>query len=320
MKHFAIFILLIIQIISLLSQNENNLLINFEGSDPSFSPDGKFIAYVNKGNIWVIDLQSNGKKQVSTLWNDCRPRWSPNGDQIVFQSYGVSKNLKNARFSIWVVNKDGTNQNKLIEEHKEGDQSPFWSPNGKKIAWTHGKQLWIADCNGKNARPLTMYPADNWEHIVDWTKDGKTIMYLKCDEYKYGPNYYIGFIDSSGFDQKSIIPRIYTNYAEYFNDEKFIIYTSDYQNISTGNDRPPDSSTVFSSYLSKYSITDKKIFRNIFEIQFQSEIFLSHFNIAPDYQSMTYDLIRPKTDPKVHVIKLNKKTPLNTQYKKLGSK
>ena len=158
----AIFILF--QSIILVSQEKSEPRILCEGSNPTFSPDGRFIAYEYKKNIWTYNLVTNEKNQVSSLTWDFRPKWSPDGEKIIFQSYGDSMDYKNKRrFAIWIVNKDGSGQHKFIEEHNDGDQNPYWSPNGKYIIWTHGKRLWISDTLGQNAKPLNFNPAINWE-------------------------------------------------------------------------------------------------------------------------------------------------------------
>jgi serine/threonine protein kinase len=55
--------------------------------DPEFSPDGKQLAYVSEGEIWVVAL-ATGKRRSLTAppqgQNDSQPCWSPDGTQLAF--------------------------------------------------------------------------------------------------------------------------------------------------------------------------------------------------------------------------------------------
>jgi dipeptidyl aminopeptidase/acylaminoacyl peptidase len=283
MKYLALFILIFFAFKITNAQILKEPKYIMEGSEPSFSHDGRYVACEHNRKIWIIDLKTNTKRQVSNMSWDFKPRWSPKDDKIVFQSYGNSIDFeKRQRFSIWIINIDGSNPHKLIEEMTYGDQSPYWSPDGKKIAWTHGKQLWIIDSDGKNAKPLTKDPAIEWEHIVDWSMDSKSILYIRRDSYLGSADDQVCLVDTNSLNQKRIglLKRI--GHAKFAPDKLSLYFTT------------------YDNFISKYYIATQHILKNLISIKNKNET--RYFDFSPDFNSLVYDNSAP--EPSVYIIKI----------------
>jgi hypothetical protein len=60
-------------------------------SGPRWSPNGKQIAYIDRGNLWVMKANGSHKKRLTVgapRYIDSRPTWSPNGRYLAFVRTG----------------------------------------------------------------------------------------------------------------------------------------------------------------------------------------------------------------------------------------
>ena len=99
---------------------------------PSWSPDGKRIAYTSSGaldtaggfwRIYVIDADGKNRQILSDdAVDDRQPSWSPDGERIAFVSWrdGFGR-------GIYVMDADGKNQQRLTDNLSH-EWEPSWSP------------------------------------------------------------------------------------------------------------------------------------------------------------------------------------------------
>lgn len=110
-------------------------------TDPQLSPDGRLVAYVvtdplkeeNRTNsdIWVASADGSGtpRRLTSSPRHDRRPRWSPDGKWLAFES------TRDGESQIFLLPLNGGEPKKLTHLAL-GAATAVWSPDGKSIAFT----------------------------------------------------------------------------------------------------------------------------------------------------------------------------------------
>ena len=129
---------------------------------PSWSPDGSMIVYLNVTDscIWVADSTTGAPLFRVTSSIGENPCWSPDGQRIVFSRGN----------DIFVVDVDGSNEQQIT--NGPSDREPNWSPDGEKILFHRTPaSIWIMNPDGSEAYDLTpsmpeaMYP--DWQTLQE---------------------------------------------------------------------------------------------------------------------------------------------------------
>ena len=188
------------------------------GIDPSWSHNGTkvilIMAFSNGTDssieIALLDIETGNITRLT--FNDFRenvPKFSPDGDKIVFESYDTY---------IYTMNSDGTNLKKVAELAR----FPQWSPDGEKIVYRYyeSNSIWVVDPDGFNKKKLF----DDYRYSISsnfrWAHDSK---YLLLNN---GSN----TITKVNIDDPTDIEYIYDPVAhwdpEYSPDGKYVTFVS----------------------------------------------------------------------------------------------
>jgi Tol biopolymer transport system component len=199
-----------------------------DDTSATFSPDGTKIAYASRGvqasnsggdqEIYRMNtLDGSGKKNLtSDDANDSHPDYSPDGQKIAYQSWGVQTSNPEGDVDIYRMNTlDGSGKKNLSNNGPEvDDTSATFSPDGTKVMYeSHGAQTSNLEgdpeiyrmntLDGKGKKNLSNSGSDVSDIIADYSSDGTKVTYVSSGVQSSNTEgdfevYRMNFLDGSG--------------------------------------------------------------------------------------------------------------------------
>jgi Tol biopolymer transport system component len=208
------------------------------GSNPSFSPDGKKIAFdkpvwdgrvhfMDGSEIFVVNVDgtdlvsltnknyTDGSSRVPYTSGSHSPSFSPDGKEIVFSRW----NHLTPSFSIYIMNAaDGSGLVRLTKKNKVVDEKPSFSPDGKKIVFVRfedkGAVIYTMNAaDGSGLVRLTHVGSDRISR-PSFSPDGKMIVFVSEMERHYYENIYV--MNATDGTQVKRLTKINNDYHEYY--------------------------------------------------------------------------------------------------------
>jgi len=180
-----------------------------------------YITDRRRNHIYIYDIAKEKLTQITSGdYDDSEPSWSPDGKTIAFVSNRSKHPNRNYNTDIWLVSTDTTDKGQKLTQltsHRGPDSSPVWNPDGKWIAYTTASdgeygvaQLAIVSCTGGPAKILTKN-LDRGVSEIEFSDDGESIYFIYTDS----GSQHLGAIASKDGPVKRLItgPRVVRSYS-----------------------------------------------------------------------------------------------------------
>ena len=153
-----------------------------KSSQPSWSPDGTQLAFVESQgtSLVVIEVDGSARRVITSERGFYQvPIWSPDGRTIAFR--GRQQAGESETSALFSIRSDGTDERQLAI----ASGGPIaWSPDGSQLAYPgRPHDLWIANADGSKAHRLTRgctLPCV-YEGEPTWSPDGTQIAFIQTE-------------------------------------------------------------------------------------------------------------------------------------------
>ena len=156
-------------------------------SDPQWAPDGRRLAFVRDGAIWVIEV--DGSRQVRVTEHpagNSRPRWSPDGRRLAFIS------RRRGWSQLWLIDAPIPRRGRPASHPRATEPRPItppgvdvddfsWSPDGGRLAIASQREgdAWratVSIVDAATAAEVRIEADGAWETGPVWLADGSLLL------------------------------------------------------------------------------------------------------------------------------------------------
>ncbi|MBK7761849.1 MAG: PD40 domain-containing protein [Bacteroidetes bacterium] len=169
--------------------NEKNISVSGSVTQFALSPNGKEIAFVNRGEIFVTSVEGTQTKRVTNTPQQERDvRWDPDGRSIIYstergKSWDIYKSSIIRKDEPYFYAATTLHEEPVLQSNEEEFQGKY-SPDGKEIAYIAERNvLKIYNIESKQSRVALpagrnySYADGDWDFV--WSSDSKHIL---CDD------------------------------------------------------------------------------------------------------------------------------------------
>jgi len=207
------------------------LALTSQATEFALSPDGKQIAFVVRGEIFVVNVEKGGeaKRITDHPYRDFDIDWSPDGKKLAFVSE------RDGNREVYIVDIRTRELKRLTNTPDAAESNPKWSPTGNYVAFIRGpfgRQLCWVDVNTGEEKVVVEGP---FIGEFAWSPDGRWICFNRRDPANNVTDLYI--VPWNGGEPVNVTRMPYWNGS--------IVWTKDGKNIVFRSNRTDDNVDIY---------------------------------------------------------------------------
>lgn len=225
-----------------IENNEELLAVDGEISDMAISPNGKEIAFISRGDVFVSSVDGSFTKQITqTAAQEDSVSFSPEGDYLVYASernskWGIFKASKAREQEPFFYAATLITETALLDNVSDNYQ-PKISPDGSKIAYVEDRRT-IKVMTLDTQKSVTVLEPNNSIHFQDgdqvfsWSPDSQWIL-LQFNKLLHNAD--VALLSATGSKaMRILIPSgYYDSSPKWVNDGKQIMWFSNREGLKS---------------------------------------------------------------------------------------
>jgi serine/threonine-protein kinase len=150
-------------------------------ADANLSPDGRYIAYTRRGDIYVFDLELGTDRRLTFGEGDHHdPIWSPDGSRLAF---AADREGGYGRMDIYVLDVDGRSEAVWLGGGEGEEYASQWLEDGRILGYDRPSSgepgdIWVMDAGLTGQSPTPLLSANWKEAYPQVSPDGRWLAYL----------------------------------------------------------------------------------------------------------------------------------------------